>query len=143
MGRSGLPDGPDPPEGSWQQAVLDEYSHLLYESRSLAGRDVAGKADDSAAAITEAVTLRVSQPRVDDMVFGQPRQDDLLEYLSRHLSATELSQRMLDLRIDLSPPDGELQTIHGGCIRGNDPDWHCSECGREWSGRRTDPEGLR
>jgi hypothetical protein len=292
------------------QAVLDEYTHLLYESRSLAGRDVAGKADDLAAAITEAVTLRVSQPRVDDirpdadskidvtprimrarfalrfgddqseeestrrrkehvraafnspfwpfvlattsigqegldfhqychavvhwnlpgnpvdleqregrvhrykghairknvaakhrdvidrkpsddpwtamfvaasaetgrknelvpywlypvpggakierhlpllplsrdrqllgplkhalavyrMVFGQPRQDDLLEYLSRHLSATELSQRMLDLRIDLSPPDGELQTIHGGCIRGNDPDWHCSECEHE------------
>jgi len=49
------------------QAVLDEYVHLLHESRSLAGRDVAGKADDLAAAITEAVTLRVSQPRVDDI----------------------------------------------------------------------------
>ncbi len=49
------------------QAVLDEYTHLLHESRSLAGREVAGKADDLAAAITEAVTLRVSQPRVDDI----------------------------------------------------------------------------
>ncbi len=272
------------------QAVLDEYTHLLYESRSLTGRDITDKVDDLAAAITEAVTLRVSQPRVDDirpdaeskieitprimrarfalrfgddkseeestrrrkehvraafnspfwpfvlattsigqegldfhqychavvhwnlpgnpvdleqregrihrykghavrknvaarheniivqspsddpwsamfdaafaepdrrndlvpywlypipggaqierhlpllplsrdqqllpplkhalaiyrMVFGQPRQDDLLDYLSHHLSVTELSQKMLDLRIDLSPPNGKVATI--------------------------------
>ena len=43
------------------------------------------------------------------MVFGQPRQDDLLDYLSQHLSVTELSQKMLDLRIDLSPLEGQLQ----------------------------------
>jgi len=275
------------------QAILDEYTHLLHESRSLAGRDDAGKADDLAAAITEAVTLRVSQPRVDDirtgadakidvaprimrarfalrfgddkseeestrrrkehvraafnspfwpfvlattsigqegldfhqychavvhwnlpgnpvdleqregrvhrykghairknvaakhkgvvyqqpvsdpweamfdaafaepgrkndlvpywlypvpdgakierhlpllplsrdhqllpplkhalavyrMVFGQPRQDDLLDYLSQHLSVAELSQKMVDLRIDLSPLDGQLQEVHDG-----------------------------
>ena len=47
------------------------------------------------------------------MVFGQPRQDDLLDYLSKHLSATELSQKMLDLRIDLSPSNGEIQGIDG------------------------------
>lgn len=355
------------------QAVLDEYTHLLYESRSLAGRDTAGKADDLAAAITEAVTLRVSQPRVDDirpdadskidvtprimrarfalrfgddeseeestrrrkehvraafnspfwpfvlattsigqegldfhqychavvhwnlpgnpvdleqregrvhrykghairknvaarhrdiiyqkpsddpwaamfgaafaepgrkndlvpywlypvpdgakierhlpllplsrdrqllpplkhalavyrMVFGQPRQDDLLDYLSQHLSVTELSQKMLDLRIDLSPLDGRLHTIpHGDdghptgngatreekpacpscgsgrvvaivygypgpelrdlvasgqvhlggcCVSGDDPDWHCAECGHEWISTPRDLEEL-
>lgn len=49
------------------QSVLDEYTHILHESRSLADRDIGDKADDLAAAITEAVTLRVSQPRVDDI----------------------------------------------------------------------------
>ncbi len=49
------------------QSVLDEYVHLLHESHSLTGRDIAGKANDLAAAITETATLRVSQPRVDDI----------------------------------------------------------------------------
>jgi len=47
------------------------------------------------------------------MVFGQPRQDDLLDYLSRHLSATELSQKMLDLQIDLSPLNGDPRALNG------------------------------
>lgn len=38
------------------------------------------------------------------MVFGQPRQDDLLEYLLRRLSPQELHGRLDELRIDLSPP---------------------------------------
>ena len=47
------------------------------------------------------------------MVFGQPRQDDLLDYLSKHLSVAELSRKMVDLRIDLSPSAEEVQGIQG------------------------------
>jgi len=66
------------------QAVLDEYTHLLHESRSLTGRDVASKADDLAAAITEAVTLRVSQPRVDDI---RPNADSKIDITPRIMRA--------------------------------------------------------
>jgi hypothetical protein len=38
------------------------------------------------------------------MVFGQPRQEDLVAYLLQHIPASELKQRMESLRIDLSPP---------------------------------------
>ncbi|WP_254547382.1 C-terminal helicase domain-containing protein [Halomarina pelagica] len=38
------------------------------------------------------------------MAFGQPRQDDLVEYLLQHLSEDELGEQFDDLRIDLSPP---------------------------------------
>ncbi len=38
------------------------------------------------------------------LVFGQPRQEDLVAYLSEHLSPEELRRRMRLLRIDLSPP---------------------------------------
>lgn len=37
------------------------------------------------------------------MVFGQPRQDDLLEYLSRRLPPDELASKFDQLRIDLTP----------------------------------------
>lgn len=37
------------------------------------------------------------------MVFGQPRQDDLVEYLLKHLSAGEVETALADLQIDLSP----------------------------------------
>jgi hypothetical protein len=38
------------------------------------------------------------------MVFGQPRQEDLVAYLLQHVPAAELQLRMDSLRIDLSPP---------------------------------------
>jgi hypothetical protein len=37
------------------------------------------------------------------MVFGQPRQDELLEYLLTQMSMTDAVERMAQLRIDLSP----------------------------------------
>jgi hypothetical protein len=38
------------------------------------------------------------------MVFGQPRQDDLIEFLSRRLGPDALASRIDSLRIDLTPP---------------------------------------
>lgn len=38
------------------------------------------------------------------MVFGQPRQEELLEYLSRTVSAGRLHELADELRVDLSPP---------------------------------------
>jgi len=37
------------------------------------------------------------------MVFGQPRQDDLVEFLKRYMDEEEISQAIQNLRIDLSP----------------------------------------
>ena len=37
------------------------------------------------------------------MVFGQPRQDELLEYLLTQMPLAEAVERMAELRIDLSP----------------------------------------
>lgn len=39
------------------------------------------------------------------MVFGQPRQDDLVEFLLRQLPREALANLLEQLRIDLSPPD--------------------------------------
>jgi len=39
------------------------------------------------------------------MVFGQPRQEDLLNYLLTHLPESEIQKITPDLRIDLSPPN--------------------------------------
>ncbi|KPK82246.1 MAG: hypothetical protein AMS25_03105 [Gemmatimonas sp. SM23_52] len=41
------------------------------------------------------------------MVFGQPRQDDLLKYLSETLRASELEHYVEMVRIDLTPPRSE------------------------------------
>ena len=38
------------------------------------------------------------------MVFGQPRQDDLLEYLMQRLTPEKLAAAMECVRIDLTPP---------------------------------------
>jgi hypothetical protein len=38
------------------------------------------------------------------MVFGQPRQDDLLEYLSQQFTPEQLAEHFEKLRIDLTPP---------------------------------------
>jgi len=38
------------------------------------------------------------------MVFGQPRQDDLVDYLIRHVEPARLTQVSEELRIDLTPP---------------------------------------
>jgi hypothetical protein len=38
------------------------------------------------------------------MVFGQPRQEDLLNYLLSHLPSGQLDALMREARIDLSPP---------------------------------------
>jgi len=43
------------------------------------------------------------------MVFGQPRQDDLVQYLlerNRNATDAELQELTLALNIDLSPPAG-------------------------------------
>jgi len=37
------------------------------------------------------------------MVFGQPRQDDLVEFLKRYMDEEEISQAVQNFRIDLSP----------------------------------------
>jgi hypothetical protein len=39
------------------------------------------------------------------MVFGQPRQEELMAYLVSRISADQLEQRMASFRIDLSPPE--------------------------------------
>lgn len=39
------------------------------------------------------------------MVFGQPRQEDLMAYLLSHLPEAQIDARLSDLRIDLSPPE--------------------------------------
>jgi len=38
------------------------------------------------------------------MVFGQPRQDDLVDYLVSHVEPKRLAQVSEELRIDLTPP---------------------------------------
>ena len=38
------------------------------------------------------------------MVFGQPQQDDLLEYLQEHVDPALLERLKKELQIDLSPP---------------------------------------
>lgn len=38
------------------------------------------------------------------MVFGQPRQEDLVAYLLQHVPEDELEERMASLRVDLAPP---------------------------------------
>src|SRR5947209_3751454 len=48
------------------------------------------------------------------MVFGQPRQDDLLEYLLRRLHPDQLSEELQTLRIDLSPPGSKAATSMAG-----------------------------
>jgi hypothetical protein len=40
------------------------------------------------------------------MVFGQPRQDDLVDYLMHHIEPKRLTQMGEELRIDLTPPGG-------------------------------------
>ena len=46
------------------------------------------------------------------MVFGQPRQDDLLEYLTQRMTPEQLAAALESVRIDLTPtsnhqgPDG-------------------------------------
>ncbi len=39
------------------------------------------------------------------MVFGQPRQDDLTDYLIHHLDSKRLAEVSEEMRIDLTPPD--------------------------------------
>ncbi len=41
------------------------------------------------------------------MVFGQPRQEDLLNFLLRHCPESANIKRFAELQIDLSPPDGD------------------------------------
>ena len=41
------------------------------------------------------------------MVFGQPRQDELLEFLLTQMSSEDAAARMAQLRIDLSPNAGQ------------------------------------
>jgi hypothetical protein len=38
------------------------------------------------------------------LVFGQPRQEDMLRYLQRHFTSEQLAVWISDLAIDLSPP---------------------------------------
>jgi hypothetical protein len=38
------------------------------------------------------------------MVFGQPRQEELIDYLQRHLSEDEIAEMVDRVRIDLAPP---------------------------------------
>ncbi len=42
------------------------------------------------------------------MVFGQPRQQDLVSYLQERLSSEEITRNLERLRIDLSPPSVDL-----------------------------------
>jgi hypothetical protein len=42
------------------------------------------------------------------MVFGQPRQEDLLEYLRKHVPEEKLEEIREELTIDLSPPSSEI-----------------------------------
>jgi hypothetical protein len=39
------------------------------------------------------------------MVFGQPRQDDLVEFLTRQVPPETLAERLDQLRIDLAPAE--------------------------------------
>jgi len=43
------------------------------------------------------------------MIFGQPRQDDLITYLLAHFSPEEVRRLTDELRIDLTPPDGRTR----------------------------------
>ena len=38
------------------------------------------------------------------MVFGQPRQDDLLEYLQKKMPTEKITEALDNLRVDLTPP---------------------------------------
>jgi len=42
------------------------------------------------------------------LAFGQPRQEDLVEYLRRRFSDDEVEQLLEEFKIDLSPPNGSL-----------------------------------
>ena len=48
------------------------------------------------------------------MVFGQPRQEDLVSYLLASVPAERVSELSEQLRIDLSPPPQERATTGGG-----------------------------
>ena len=52
-------------------------------------------------------TLRLSLA-VHRMVFGQPRQEDLLTYLLEYLPEADVDRVADELRIDLSPPAGRV-----------------------------------
>jgi hypothetical protein len=47
------------------------------------------------------------------MVFGQPRQDDLIEYLTERFSEGERTAICEELRVDLSPPQGVANGADG------------------------------
>jgi hypothetical protein len=49
------------------QSVLDEYLHVLHDAQALAGKDPVETARMLADSLTEAVTIRVSQPRFDNI----------------------------------------------------------------------------
>jgi hypothetical protein len=48
------------------------------------------------------------------MVFGQPRQDDLVEFLTRQLPPETLADRLDQLRIDLTPAEVSPRATGGG-----------------------------
>jgi hypothetical protein len=47
------------------------------------------------------------------MAFGQPRQDELLEYLKTRLSPEERAETAAEIRVDLEPPYVELEVDDG------------------------------
>ena len=49
------------------QAVMDEYVHVLQESLGVVNKNQYDKADEVSCAVADAVSLRVAQPRVDDI----------------------------------------------------------------------------
>ena len=50
------------------------------------------------------------------MVFGQPRQDELVKFLQSRLSGPALAQVVNELRIDLEPPQAALLPMEPSCV---------------------------
>lgn len=111
-GTSPLSAGDDPWEGLFERAVRDRAQGVsdlvpfwVYQvdggakiERHVPALPMSRDADRLAALRRALVVYR--------MVFGQPRQEDLMVYLLSHLPAAEVAAMIGDLRIDLSPPDG-------------------------------------
>lgn len=79
------------------QSVLDEYLHVQHDALSLAGKAPEETAKALAASLTEAVTIRVSQPRIDNIQAS----DDGAISLRSHTTRSRFAMRFGDDHAEL------------------------------------------
>jgi hypothetical protein len=74
------------------QSVLDEYLHVQHDAQSLAGKTPEASVKALAATFTEAVTIRVSQPHIDEI---QASKDGAIS-LQSHVTRSRFAMRFGD-----------------------------------------------